>query len=126
MSSRPRTSNITPETTDEPRRPSRVFMPRRRNVQIAEQAGQILIVGVGSTSLSDEERSWIEKIRPGGIILFRRNIEEASQTAGLLRDADRLGSTPLFRFVDLEGGLVDRLREVVHPIPSPAAVFATG
>jgi beta-N-acetylhexosaminidase len=101
-------------------------MPRRRNVQLAEQAGQLLIVGLGSTSLSPEERSWVEKIRPGGIILFRRNIEEASQTASLLRDADRVGATPLFRCVDLEGGLVDRLRDVVHPIPSPAAVFATG
>lgn len=126
MSSRPGTPKTTPDSPDEARRASRVFMPRRRNVQIAEQAGQILIVGVGSTSLSDEERSWIEKIRPGGIILFRRNIEEAAQTAGLLRDADRLGSTPLLRFVDMEGGLVDRLRDVIHPIPSPAAVFATG
>lgn len=126
MSSSPRTSKAAPQTADDSRRASRVFMPRRRNVQIAEEAGQILIVGVGSTSLSDEERSWIEKIRPGGIILFRRNIQEAAQTASLLRDADRPGSTPLFRMVDLEGGLVDRLRDVVHPIPSPAAVFATG
>lgn len=126
MSSRPGTSKPIPETPDEPRRSGRVFMPRRRSVQIAEQAGQILIVGVGASSLSSEERSWMEKIRPGGIILFRRNIEEASQTAALLRDADRLGTTPLFRMVDLEGGLVDRLRDVIHPIPSPAAVFATG
>lgn len=126
MSSRPSTSKTTPENQDEPRRASRVFMPRRRNVQIAEQAGQILIAGVGSTSLSGEERSWIEKIRPGGIILFRRNIEEAAQTASLLREADRPGATPLFRCVDLEGGLVDRLRDVIYPMPSPAAVFATG
>lgn len=126
MSSRPGTSHPTPEASGEQRRAARVFMPRRRNVQLAEQAGQILIVGVGSTSLSPEERSWVEKIRPGGIILFRRNIEEASQAASLLRDADRLSATPLFRYIDLEGGLVDRLRDVVHPMPSPAAVFATG
>jgi beta-N-acetylhexosaminidase len=108
------------------RRKQRVFMPRRRNVQAAEQAGQILIAGLGATSLSAEERGWIERIRPGGIILFRRNIEEAAQVAALLRDADKLGSTPLFRCVDLEGGLVDRLRDLIHPMPSAAAVFATG
>jgi beta-N-acetylhexosaminidase len=108
------------------RRKHRVFMPRRRNVQAAEQAGQILIAGLGSTSLSAEERNWIERIRPGGIILFRRNIEEATQVAALLREADQPGTTPLFRCVDLEGGLVDRLRDVVHPMPSAAAVFATG
>lgn len=108
------------------RRRQHVFMPRRRSVQLAEQAGQILIAGVASTSLSAEERGWFERIRPGGIILFRRNIEEAAQVAALLRDADKLGSTPLFRCVDLEGGLVDRLRDVIQPMPSAAAVFATG
>jgi beta-N-acetylhexosaminidase len=107
-------------------RKSRVFMPRRRNVQLAEQAGQILIAGLASTSLTAEERTWLDRIRPGGVILFRRNIEEPGQVASLLREADQPGATPLFRCVDLEGGLVDRLREVIAPLPSPAAVFATG
>ncbi|HEY6445382.1 MAG TPA: beta-N-acetylhexosaminidase [Acidobacteriaceae bacterium] len=101
-------------------------MPRRRRVEAVEQAGQILIAGVGSMSLSAEERGWIGRIRPGGLILFRRNIEQASQVAELMREADHLCATPLLRCVDVEGGLVDRLRDVVHPMPSPAAVFATG
>lgn len=101
-------------------------MPRRRNVQLAEQAGQVLIAGIQGTSLSASERSWIERMRLGGLILFRRNIEEAAQVAALLREVDHLGTTPLFRCVDLEGGLVDRLRDVITPMPSAAAVFATG
>lgn len=101
-------------------------MPRRRHVHLAEQAGQILVVGVESTSLTAAEQVWMKRIRPGGIILFRRNIEEAAQTAALLREADRLGTVPLFRCVDEEGGLVDRFREVIHPVPSAAAVFSTG
>jgi beta-N-acetylhexosaminidase len=101
-------------------------MPRRRNVEIAEQAGQILIAGLGRGSLSEEERSWLRDIRPGGVILFRRNIESGSQVAALLRDADTFGTTPMFRCVDLEGGLVDRLRDLIAPMPSPAAVAATG
>lgn len=108
------------------RRGSRVFMPRRRHVHLAEQAGQILVVGVESTSLTAAEQAWMKRIRPGGIILFRRNIEAAAQTAALLREADRLGTVPLFRCVDEEGGLVDRFREVIHPVPSAAAVFSTG
>lgn len=108
------------------RRKPRVFMPRRRSVELAEQAGQILIAGLGGTSLSAEERSWLDRIRPGGVILFRRNIEQSAQVAALLRDADRFGATPLFRCIDLEGGLVDRLRDLIHPMPSAAAVFATG
>jgi beta-N-acetylhexosaminidase len=108
------------------RRGSRVFMPRRRNVQLAEQAGQVLIAGLGGASLSAEERTWLERIRPGGVILFRRNIESAVQVASLLSEAGHLSTTPLFRCIDLEGGLVDRLRDLVYPMPSPAAVFATG
>lgn len=126
MSSRYRTSIPTSEPTNDGRRTRRVFMPRRRSVPTAEQAGQILIAGLGSTTLSAEERSWIARIRPGGVILFRRNIEDASQVTSLLREADGLGTTPLLRCVDMEGGLVDRLRDAIHPMPSPAAVFATG
>jgi beta-N-acetylhexosaminidase len=101
-------------------------MPRRRSVELAEQAGQILIAGVEGGSLSAEERAWLSRIRPGGIILFRRNIEQATQVASLLREADRIGGTPLLRCIDLEGGLVDRLRDLIAPMPSAAAVFATG
>ncbi|MFP5227297.1 MAG: beta-N-acetylhexosaminidase [Acidobacteriota bacterium] len=101
-------------------------MPRRRHVDLAEQAGQILIAGLASTSISSEERGWLRRIRPGGVILFRRNIEDGPQIASLLREADLSGTTPLFRCIDIEGGLVDRLRDLLHPMPSPAAVFATG
>lgn len=116
----------TPPAHLDGRRRSKVFMPRRRNVELAEQAGQILIIGLGSTTLTAEERNRIQRIRPGGVVLFRRNIEEAGQVTGLLRDADRIGAVPLFRCVDVEGGLVDRYRDIVHPLPSAAAVFSTG
>lgn len=122
----PRSSQTEKLPPPDGRRGSRVFMPRRRHVQLAEQAGQILIVGLESTSLTAREHGWMKRIRPGGVILFRRNIEEAAQVTSLLRESDRLGSVPLLRCVDEEGGLVDRFREVIHPIPSAAAVFATG
>jgi beta-N-acetylhexosaminidase len=115
-----------PKARTDGRRQPRVFMPRRRNMELAEQAGQILIAGVAGTSLSCEERAWFHRIRPGGIILFRRNIEQAQQVASLLREANRIGATPLLRCVDLEGGLVDRLRDLIAPMPSASAVFATG
>jgi beta-N-acetylhexosaminidase len=76
--------------------------------------------------LSALERAWLKLMRPGGVILFRRNIEEPGQVAALLRDATEVAGAPLFRCVDLEGGLVDRLRDLIAPMPSPAAVFATG
>lgn len=128
MRPRPLSESSSGPTAPSPngRRISRVFMPRRRNVQLAEQAGQVLIAGLDGTALSAEERGWLQSIRPGGVILFRRNIEDAGQVSALLRDAEHTATTPLFRCIDLEGGLVDRLRDLIHPMPSPAAVFATG
>jgi len=69
--------------------------------------------------------SLLERIQPGGIILFARNIVSAEQTYKLLKDCQALVGHPLFRCVDLEGGKVDRLRNVIGPAPAPAEVFAT-
>lgn len=95
-------------------------------MKLREQVGQLMIVGVESVQLSAMERAWLKLVRPGGIILFRRNIEQATQITALLRETTQIAGAPLFRCVDLEGGLVDRLRDLIAPMPSAAAVFATG
>ena len=69
--------------------------------------------------------SLLERIQPAGVILFARNIVNAEQTYKLLKDCQARVSHPLFRCVDLEGGQVDRLRNVIGPAPAPAEVFAT-
>src|SRR5581483_11990624 len=92
---------------------------------LRRQVGQLFIVGLGDTELTSVERAWLKLIRPSGVILFRRNIEEAAQTMQLLREVDEIIGAPNFRCIDLEGGLVDRLRDLVAPMPSPADVYAT-
>ena len=54
--------------------------------------GSLLVVGLESTKLLPLERAWLRVIRPGGVILFRRNIEEASQCRALLDDAYAVAS----------------------------------
>lgn len=93
---------------------------------LREQVGQLMIVGLEGPELSPLEQAWLRLVRPAGIILFRRNIEQAAQVTGLLREATEIAGAPLFRCVDLEGGLVDRLRDLIAPMPSAAAVFASG
>jgi beta-N-acetylhexosaminidase len=95
-------------------------------MNLREQVGQLIIAGVEGVQLTALERAWMKLIRPGGVILFRRNIEEAAQVTHLLREATEIAGAPLFRCVDVEGGLVDRLRDLIAPMPSAAAVFATG
>jgi beta-N-acetylhexosaminidase len=84
--------------------------------------GSLLVVGLGSTELTGLERAWLKLLRPAGIILFRRNIENSRQTRALLEHATELCAPHSFRCVDVEGGTVDRLRDALAPMPSAQAV----
>ena len=95
-------------------------------MNLREAIGSLLIVGVEGTKLNAVEAAWLRLIRPSGVILFRRNIEEAAQVHALLAAVAKNSNAPIFRCVDLEGGLVDRLRDLVAPMPSAAEVAATG
>jgi beta-N-acetylhexosaminidase len=84
-----------------------------------------LIVGFDGTGMTPRLRSLLTRLQPAGVILFARNIQSAAQTWQLLRDCQKCVSTRLFTCVDLEGGSVDRFRNVLGPAPSAAEVFAT-
>jgi beta-N-acetylhexosaminidase len=90
------------------------------------QIGQLLIVGFDGTKMTARLSSLLTRLQPGGVILFARNIKSADQTWRLLRDCQKCVPTPLFTCIDLEGGTVDRFREVLGAAPSAADVFATG
>src|SRR2546425_3236335 len=102
-------------------------MTVQRSVRYAGQnGGQLLIVGFDGTEISSRLRSLLTRLQPAGVILFARNITGAEQTYTLLRDCQACVTTPLFTCVDMEGGRVDRLRNVTGPAPSAADVFAAG
>jgi beta-N-acetylhexosaminidase len=84
--------------------------------------GQLLIVGCNGTEMTARLTS---RLQPAGVILFARNIKSGEQTWRLLRDCRNCVSRPLFTCIDLEGGSVDRFRDVLGPTPSAAEVFAT-
>src|SRR6202142_3147201 len=88
--------------------------------------GQLLIIGFDGTEMSAGLASLITRVQPGGLILFGRNITGGEQTYKLLKDCQDCVSTPLFTCVDMEGGRVDRFRNVFGRTPSAADVFATG
>ena len=96
------------------------------NLTLRAQVGRLFLVGLEGPALTSIERGWLKLLRPSGVILFRRNIEAAKQTAALLREASLLCAGPALRALDLEGGLVDRLRDLLGPMPSAAIVGAAG
>jgi len=89
---------------------------------VRQAAGSLLVVGLAGQELTGLERAWLKLIRPAGIILFRRNIVDANQTRSLLDQATTLCAPRSIRCVDVEGGVVDRLRDALAPIPSAQAV----
>jgi beta-N-acetylhexosaminidase len=91
-------------------------------VGLRAAAGSLLVVGIEGTELTALERAWLKLVRPAGIILFRRNIENAKQARALLKEATKYCAPYCARFVDVEGGTVDRLRDALTPIPPVEAV----
>jgi beta-N-acetylhexosaminidase len=82
------------------------------------KAGRLLFVGLPGTRLDKRLRALLSEVRPGGVILFGRNVESAEQVALLnaqIRDA--LGHRVLIG-IDQEGGLVDRFRDICESMPA--------
>jgi beta-N-acetylhexosaminidase len=101
-------------------------MTARQKARQIVNIGQLLIVGFDGTEMTPRLTSLLTRLQPAGVILFARNIKTSGQTWRLLRDCQKCVTTPLFTCVDLEGGRVDRFRDVLGPTPSAAEVFATG
>ena len=101
-------------------------MMDRRKARSIDEIGQLLIVGFDGAEITPQVSSLLKRLQPAGVILFARNIKNPEQTWRLLRDSQKCVATPLFACVDLEGGTVDRFRDVLGAAPSAADVFVTG
>ncbi len=99
---------------------------------LKEQIGQMLILGFRGTTF--QEKSFIDKsiknLKIGGVILFDydsplgvypRNIINANQVKKLTTDLQKNSATPLFVSIDVEGGLVNRLKPKYGFIEIPSA-----
>lgn len=75
-----------------------------------EKIGQLLMVGFMGTSVTPELASFIKEYKPGGVILFSRNLESVGQIVELTNDLQRCSPrSPLLISIDQEGGRVSRL-----------------
>src|SRR6202521_2615931 len=102
-------------------------MSRKRNLtDLTRDIGQLLIIGFDGTEMSSGLAALLGRLQPAGVILFARNITGGEQTYKLLKDCQACVATPLFTCVDMEGGRVDRFRDVMGAAPSAAEVFGTG
>jgi beta-N-acetylhexosaminidase len=88
----------------------------------ADRVGQLLWIGFEGTAPSSAMERLVRKIRPGGIILFGRNIVSAPQIRSLNDALFRMLRVPPFIALDQEGGRVNRLRPILGPTPSSYAL----
>src|SRR6185437_4866777 len=98
---------------------------RASSLPLRHRVGQLLIMGLEGPEISPATGRLLTSMHPAGVILFARNIQSPHQCAQLLRICQTAVKTPLFRCIDLEGGTVDRLRNVIAPAPSVADVVRT-
>jgi len=93
---------------------------------LEQQIGQFLFIGLPGTELDAETRALIEEVKPGGIIIFGRNVAGPEQLRSLLDGVRELLPTPPLVGIDQEGGLVDRLRRIFTPMPSARTIRQHG
>ena len=92
----------------------------------AALAGRTLMVGIPGPELDRETTGRLRTISPGGVILFRRNLESAQRTARLLGQLARVLPSPTLFAIDQEGGRVSRLEGLVGSTPTAATLAGLG
>jgi beta-N-acetylhexosaminidase len=83
-----------------------------------DSLGQLIITGVPGKALDRATARLFRKVRPGGFILFGRNIESAGQLRKLIDDLRDLSEAEPIITIDQEGGRVSRLRLIGNEPPN--------
>ena len=66
------------------------------SLPLEQQIGQFFYIGLAGTEIDAETRALIEEVKPGGVIIFGRNVESALQLRKLLDDVRELLPTDRF------------------------------
>ena len=95
-------------------------------MNLTEKISQRLMVGIRGPILDTETKDLLLTIKPGSVILFKRNIVSLGQVKKLIMDIKDLLPSPPLIAVDQEGGLVARFIKGVTVFPGNMALGATG
>ncbi|MBI3356079.1 MAG: beta-N-acetylhexosaminidase [Nitrospirae bacterium] len=84
-----------------------------------DKIGQLFMVGFDGMAVSADLAAYIKEYKPGGVILFSRNLESAEQIIELTNELQRCSPhSPLLISIDQEGGRVSRLPKGFTIFPS--------
>lgn len=90
---------------------------------IEEKVGQILLLGFSGKDMNANLEERLQKIKPGGLIFFKRNL--SANPKKFIKDVqaynNKVSKLPLFAALDQEGGSVVRI-QTSPPLPSALAL----
>lgn len=92
------------------------------SLPIEEKIGQLFFIGLPGAEVDGATKELLQDISPGGVCLFARNIRDAEQTRQLTETVREILPIDPLVSLDQEGGLVDRLRRIVTPMPAPSSL----
>ena len=100
------------------------------NLTLEQKIGQMFICGFHDLVPDDHINNLIEEYHIGGVIYFRRNIDEMEQVANLSASLQEVAKNsknlPLWIAIDQEGGMVTRIdHKRMSRIPGNMALGAT-
>jgi beta-N-acetylhexosaminidase len=96
------------------------------SLPLEQQIGQFFYIGLPGPELDDETRALLTEIKPGGVIIFGRNVTGPEQLRRLLDGVRALLPVEPLVGIDQEGGLVDRLRRIFTPMPAARVIRQHG
>ena len=96
------------------------------SLPVEQQIGQFFYIGLPGTTLDNETRELVEEVKPGGIIIFGRNVASPQQLRDLIDGVRELLPVEPLVGIDQEGGLVDRLRKIITPMPAARTIRQHG
>src|SRR5580700_952579 len=86
-------------------------------------AARAFITGLAGTTIAPDERAFLREAMPFGLILFKRNIDDATQLAALVDDFRVVCGRDAAVLIDQEGGRVQRMGPPQWPAYPAGALY---
>ena len=98
-----------------------------KSMSTPEKIGQMVMIGVDGTDVTEDSLFMLHQYHMGGITLFDRNMESKEQVGLLTEHLQKQSGEklPLFIAVDEEGGAVVRMRDQLPTLPAQEEIGAS-
>ena len=89
----------------------------------APMGTRAFITGLAGSAITPDERAFLRAAQPWGLILFKRNVVDATQLRALIADFRAICGRDAPVLIDQEGGRVQRLGPPHWPVYPPGAAY---